>query len=384
MSVNPLLQLAELGQAIWLDYLHRKIIDDGDLARLVREDGVKGLTSNPSIFEKAIGDTDDYDGRIRALLDKGDQDAGALYERLAISDIQGAADVLRPVYDRLGGKDGFVSLEVSPHLAMDAKGTIEEARRLWAQVDRPNLMVKVPGTTAGPEAIRTLIGEGINVNVTLLFGIDAYLAAAEAHTAGLEDLKAAGGDVGKVHGVASFFVSRIDVKIDSEIDRRLAAGAGEEAEALKALRGKVAIANAKLAYQRWLELIETSRWHDLAAAGASPQRLLWASTGTKDPAFSDVLYVETLIGPETVNTLPTKTLDAFRDHGRARPSLTEGLKEAHEVMAEMRRLGFDLDAVTDVLVEEGVKLFADAFDSLMDAVAKKRAAVIAAREGAGA
>ena len=375
---NPLLQLAAAGQSVWLDYLHRKIVENGELKRLIDEDGLKGMTSNPSIFEKAIGEGGDYDDRLEAILAKEDLEPGALYERLAISDIQAAADVFLPVYDGLEGADGYVSLEVSPYLAMDTEGTIAEARRLWRAVNRPNVMIKVPGTKPGVPAIRQLIGEGINVNVTLLFGLDAYQAVAEAHIAGLEALKAAGGDVRRVRGVASFFVSRIDTQIDKEIDRRVKAG-DAQAEALKALRGKVAIANAKIAYQLYLEMLQTPRWKALADAGAAPQRLLWASTGTKDPAYSDVLYVETLVGPDTVNTVPTKTLDAFRDHGKVAPTLTADVEQAREVMASADRLGLDLQGVTDKLVVDGVRLFAEAFDELLGAVARKRSQTLGER-----
>jgi transaldolase/glucose-6-phosphate isomerase len=260
---------------------------------------------------------------------------------------------------------------------MDTQATVDEARRLWKAVDRPNLMIKVPGTGPGVPAIRQLIGEGLNINVTLLFGIDAYLAVAEAHIAGLEALKAAGGDVSKVHGVASFFVSRIDSKIDKAIDDRLNTASGDDAAALKALRGKVAIANAKVAYQRYLELIAQPRWRALAGAGAAPQRLLWASTGTKDPAYSDVLYIDTLIGPDTINTMPPKTMDAFRDHGRVAPTLTQDPVGARKVLAEAERLGLDLNSVTHTLVVEGVKQFADAFDALLGAVAEKRSRILA-------
>jgi transaldolase/glucose-6-phosphate isomerase len=264
-----------------------------------------------------------------------------------------------------------VSLEVSPYLALDADKTIHEAERLWKAVDRRNLMIKVPGTDAGVAAIRHLIGEGINVNVTLLFGLNAYLAVAEAHIAGLEHFKAHGGDVSKVHGVASFFVSRVDTEIDKKIDERVKAG-DEKAEALKALRGKVAIANAKIAYQRYIDMIGTSRWNALAEAGASPQRLLWASTGAKDPAYSDVLYVESLIGVDTVNTMPTKTLEAFKDHGKVAPTLGEDADEATEVLTAQARLGLDLEGVTKELVSAGVKSFAEAFDKLLGAVQSKR------------
>ncbi|MGH6963568.1 MAG: transaldolase [Phenylobacterium sp.] len=369
---NPLLQLGEAGQAVWLDFIDRKILQSGGLKRLIAEDGLKGVTSNPSIFEKAMGEGSDYDERLRAFLARGRPGAAEVYEHLAIGDIQDAADQLRPVYDATNGADGFVSLEVSPYLAMDTQATVTEARRLWKAVDRPNLMIKVPGTQPGVAAIRTLVGEGININVTLLFALKAYLAVAEAHTAGLEAFKAKGGDVGKVAGVASFFVSRIDAQIDKKIDQRLAAGEGG-ADALKALRGKVAIANAKIAYQEYLKLIETRRWKALAAAGARPQRLLWASTGTKDPAYSDVLYIETLIGPNTVNTVPPKTMDAFRDHGRVAITLTQDVPGAERVLAEAERLGLDLEGVTRDLVVDGVKLFADAADKLLAAVHGKLA-----------
>lgn len=382
--MNPLRALSDYGQSIWLDYLHPDILQ-GDLRKLIDQDGLRGLTSNPSIFEKAIGGTA-YDARLKAALDDKDGEPVDLYERLAIADIQAAADQFRPVYDRLRGADGYVSLEVSPYLANDTEGTIAEARRLWRAVDRPNLMIKVPGTRAGAPAIRQLISEGVNVNVTLLFGIDAYLDVAEAHMAGLETLKRSGGDVASVHGVASIFVSRIDTAIDKEIDRRVSAGAGGDEAALKALRGKVAIANAKIAYQRYLNLVGSARWRALAAAGASPQRLLWASTGTKDPAFSDILYVSELIGPETINTMPPKTMDAFRDHGEARPTLTEGVEEAQQVLETADGLGLDLDGVTEKLVADGVRQFAEAFDALLGAVADKRAHILGDRrpQAAGA
>lgn len=368
---NPLLGLAQAGQSIWLDYLHRGILQDGELDRLIAEDGLKGVTSNPTIFQKAIGDGDTYDAQIKALLAEKDADPGELYEQIAVADIQSAADHFRATWDRLNGADGFVSLEVSPKLADDTAATVAEARRLWKAVNRPNLMIKVPGTKAGTPAIRQLISEGINVNVTLLFGIQAYLDVAEAHTAGLEAFQSAGGDVAKVHGVASFFVSRIDTAIDKAIDARVAAD-DPDASALKALRGRVAIANAKVAYQRYLELVGQDRWKALAAKGAQPQRMLWASTGTKDPAYSDVLYVETLIGPNTINTMPPATLEAFRDHGEVAPTLQADLDEARRVLAEAQRLGLDLDRVTDQLVADGVKLFARSFDDLMTVLAAKR------------
>ena len=380
---NPLLQLADAGQAVWLDFIERRMLGNGDFKRLIDDDGLKGVTSNPSIFEKAIGESDDYDAPIAAALAKGDADPAALFEQLAVADIQAACDQLRPVYDRLAGADGYASMEVSPYLAMDTEASVAEARRLWHAVNRPNLMIKIPGTKPGVPAIRQLIGEGINVNVTLLFGLDAYLAVAEAHLAGLEALKSAGGDVAKIGGVASFFVSRIDTQIDGKIDARLKAGDAAAGE-LKAMKGKVAIANAKIAYQRWLEMMKGPRWQAMTAAGARPQRLLWASTGTKNPDYSDVLYIEALIGPETVNTVPPKTMDAFRDHGRVAPTLTEGVAEAEATLAAAERLGLDLQGVTDHLVEDGVKQFAEAADKLYGAVARKRAEALGARLNAQA
>jgi transaldolase/glucose-6-phosphate isomerase len=376
---NPLIELERAGQSAWLDFIERRMLTDGSFSDRITRDGLTGVTSNPAIFEKAIADSTDYDAAVRAFLETGDAEVEAVFEHLAIADIQAAADQLRGVYDRTKGRDGFVSLEVSPYLAMETEATIAEARRLWAAVGRPNLMVKVPGTAAGAPAIRTLIGEGINVNVTLLFSINAYLAVAEAHIAGLEALKAAGGDVSRVAGVASFFVSRIDTEIDKLIDARLGASEGPNTAQLKSVRGQVAIANAKIAYQRYQALIASPRWAALAAAGAAPQRLLWASTGTKNPDYSDVLYVDALIGPDTVNTMPPKTMDAFRDHGVVRQTLTGNVYEAARVLDQAKHLGLDLDAVTDRLVVEGVRQFADAADKLYGAVAGKRAAVLGDR-----
>jgi transaldolase/glucose-6-phosphate isomerase len=372
MTDNPLKALTAAGQAIWLDYLHQDVLKTGELKRLIADDGLTGLTSNPSIFEKAIGDGEAYDARIAKLVAGGTTETKDLYEAIAIGDIQGACDQFRPTWDRLKGRDGYASLEVSPELANDTQGTVDEARRLWAAVDRPNLMIKVPGTKAGVPAIRQLIGEGINVNVTLLFALQAYLDVAEAHIAGLEVLKASGGDVAKVHGVASFFVSRIDTAIDKKIDEKLKTADPAMAQRLKDVRGKVAIANAKVAYQRYLQMIETPRWKALADAGASTQRLLWASTGTKDPAYSDVLYIETLIGPDTVSTMPPKTVDAFRDHGRVAPTLTDDPAGAEAILRETDALGLDLERVTDDLIRDGVALFAKAFDDLRKALDDKR------------
>src|SRR6478735_3149882 len=324
--MNPVKELENHGQAVWLDFLARGFIAHGDLKRLIDTDGVKGVTSNPSIFEKAIDSSDEYDGAIGQALKTGDRPVAQLFEHLAIEDIQHAADVLRPVYDRLGGHDGFVSLEVSPYLAMDTKGTIVEAERLWKDVKRKNLMVKVPATPEGLPAIEHLIGEGISINITLLFSQAVYREVAEAYIAGLEKCVATGGDPSHVASVASFFVSRIDSAVDKQLDEKIArANDPGEKERLSALKGKVAIANAKLAYQDYKRLFSGARWDKLAAKGARPQRLLWASTGTKNKDYSDVLYVEELIGPNTVNTVPPATLDAFRDHGKPRDSLEENI-----------------------------------------------------------
>jgi transaldolase/glucose-6-phosphate isomerase len=375
--MNPVKALENHGQAVWLDFLARGFVAKGDLQKLIDTDGVKGVTSNPSIFEKAIGSSDEYDSAIGHALKKGDRPVAELFEHLAVADIQHAADVLRPVYDHLKGADGFVSLEVSPYLAMDTKGTIAEAERLWKDVHRKNLMVKVPATPEGLPAIRHLIGEGISINITLLFSQKVYVQVAEAYLAGLEKYVTGGGDPSHVASVASFFVSRIDSAVDKQLDEKIArANDPTEKERLAALKGKVAIANAKLAYQEYKHLFSGPRWEKLAAKGARPQRLLWASTGTKNKDYSDVLYVEELIGPNTVNTVPPATLDAFRDHGTPRDSLEENIDEAEHVLAELEKSGISLDAITAELVKDGVKLFADAADKLYGAVAHKRATVL--------
>ena len=366
--MNPLKKLhAEQDQAVWLDFVARGFVQEGGLKRLVDEDGLRGVTSNPAIFEKAIGHSDEYDDAIKAA---GDQRVIDLYEGLAIADIQAAADVLRPVFDASGGQDGFVSLEVSPYLALNTAETLAEARRLHAAVARDNLMVKVPATPEGIPAIRDLTADGININVTLLFSQDAYEQVANAYIEGLEKFAAAGGDVSRVASVASFFISRIDAAVDKRLDEKVKAGG--DGTALEGLKGKVAIANAKLAYRRYKRLFAGDRWEKLAAKGAHPQRLLWASTGVKSKAYSDVLYVEELIGPNTVNTIPPATMDAFRDHGTVRASLEEGVDEAERVLADLAKTGIDLDAVARQLVEEGVQLFVDAADKLLGAVAGKR------------
>ena len=365
---NPLKALTDAGQSAWLDFLDRSFLKGGGFQKLIDEDGLGGVTSNPTIFEKAMGHGDAYDAEFKAYLAKAPEaKAIDVYEHLAIQDIQTAADMLRPVYDRRKAHDGYVSLEVSPYLALNTQGTIEEARRLWKAVDRRNLMVKVPGTEAGVPAIRALIEDGLNINVTLLFSIDAYKAVAEAYIAGLEARVAKGEDISKIASVASFFVSRID----SVIDKKIEALGTDDA---KTLAGKVAIANAKVAYAWYEDLIASDRWQALAAKNAQPQRLLWASTGTKNPAYSDVLYIDELIGPETVNTMPQKTMDAFRDHGVVAPTLTRDVADARAILAKADALGLDLAGVTRDLVTDGVKLFSESFDTLLGVVEDKRKA----------
>lgn len=376
--MNPLKTLfAEQGQAIWLDFVARGFVRGGGLKKMVEEDDIRGVTSNPAIFEKAIAGSDEYDESLVAARKAPGRSVMELFEGLAIEDIRDAADVLRPVFDETKGGDGYVSLEVSPYLAYDSEGTIAEARRLWKEVGRDNLMVKVPATDAGLTAIRTLTGDGININVTLLFSQDVYEAVANAYLDGLDDLAKAGGDVAKVASVASFFVSRIDTAVDSALDRKIAeANDPDEKASLAALKGKVAIANAKLAYRRYKRLFGDGRFQQLKAKGARAQRLLWASTGTKNKAYPDTLYVEELIGPNTVNTVPPATLDAFRDHGKVRPSLEEDINSAARTLDRLARAGIDLGAITRKLVEEGVDLFKDAADKLLGAVAEKRARVL--------
>jgi transaldolase/glucose-6-phosphate isomerase len=380
--MNPVKALEEHGQAVWLDFLARGFVAKGELKKLIDADGVKGVTSNPSIFEKAIGSSDEYDGAIATALKKADRPVADLFEHLAVEDIRHATDVLRPVYDRLNGRDGFVSIEVSPYLAADTKGTIAEARRLWKDIRRNNLMVKVPATEEGLPAIEQLTAEGLNINITLLFSQKVYIEVAEAYLAGLERYIARGGDPSHIASVASFFVSRIDTAVDKRLDEKIArANDPNEKERLAALKGKIAIANAKLAYQEYKRLFSGERWEKLKAKGAKPQRLLWASTGTKNKEYSDVLYVEELIGPDTINTMPPATLEAFRDHGKLRDTLEENIEQAKHVLAELERSGVSLDAITAELTREGVKLFADAADKLYGAVAHKRATVLGSAIG---
>src|SRR3954453_20644590 len=377
---NPLRTLQEYGQAGWSECVTPDVLKSGGLARLVAEDGIRGVTSNPSIFEKAIGHGDDYDELIAAAERSGDLDPGALFEQLAIHDIREGADALSGVYEQTQHRDGYISMEVSPYLALRTDETIEEARRLWRNAGRRNLMVKVPATKPGLPAIRTLIGEGINVNITLLFSQKVYADVAEAYIAGLEDFVAKGGDPHNIASVASFFVSRIDTLVDEALDKRIAAISDPaEKQRLAALKGKVAIANAKLAYQLYHRLFGDERWQRLAQKGAQTQRLLWASTGTKNPSYSDVLYVEELIGPDTVNAIPPATMDAFLDHGTPRASLDEDVEGARAVMDGLAEAGVSIDEITTRLVEDGVKLFADAADQLYAAVQKKRRTVLGSK-----
>jgi transaldolase / glucose-6-phosphate isomerase len=361
--MNPLQQLGTFGQSPWLDYIRRNLMSTGELDRLIREDGLMGMTSNPAIFEKAITASTDYSEQLVALQQQKDLDPMAVYEALAIPDIQAAADAMRGVYDSTGGRDGYVSLEVSPFLAHDTQGTLRDARRLWATVGRPNVMIKVPGTAEGIPAIEELTAEGINVNVTLLFSQAAYEAVARAYLRGLQ--RAA--EPARIASVASFFVSRID----SAVDKQLKAALKNDPERLRQLKGKTAIANAKLAYQLYKELFSGPDWEALKSRGARPQRLLWASTGTKDPDYSDVMYVDELIGPDTVNTIPPATFDAYRDHGRPSATLEAGLADAKATMEAIAALGIRFEAITAELVRDGVKLFAEAFDKLLNAVDAK-------------
>jgi transaldolase/glucose-6-phosphate isomerase len=370
-ATNPLQDLQKYGQSVWLDYIRRSLLTSGELKRLIDEDGLRGMTSNPAIFEKAIAGSTDYAELLESLQSRSDLDAKARYETLAIRDIQDAADTLRPVYESTKRRDGYVSLEVSPYLARDTQGTVAEARALWKAVGRENVMIKVPGTGEGIPAFQQLIGEGININVTLLFSQKVYESVAQAYIAGLEQWAAASGDVGKIASVASFFISRIDNAVDAILTARLkAAKDRNEQKQLKAIQGKVAIANGKLAYQSYLQIFGSKRWQALAAKGAHTQRVLWASTSTKNPAYSDIMYVEELIGPDTVNTIPPATFDAFRDHGHARETLTKAIDAAKQTMNTLASLGISIDEVTDKLTDDGVELFEQAFDKLLQAVEK--------------
>jgi transaldolase/glucose-6-phosphate isomerase len=370
-ATNPLKDLLKYGQSVWFDYIRRDLLTSGDLKRLINEDGLRGMTSNPSIFEKAIADSTLYSDILQSLRPRTDLDAKGRYEILAIRDIQEATDIFRSVYQDSKRRDGYVSLEVSPYLARDTQGTLAEARRLWKTVSRENLMIKVPGTAEGIPAFQQLISEGINVNVTLLFSQEVYKKVAEAYIAGLEQLAARGGDVSKMASVASFFISRIDVSVDAIVEGRLKTSKDpREQEQLKSLLGKVAIANGKETYVSYQKIFSGDRWKALAAKGAQTQRVLWASTSTKNPNYSDVLYVEELIGPDTVNTIPPVTFNAFRDHGHPRASLTENVEAANRTMETVAKLGISMKEVTDKLTDDGVRLFAEAFEKLLQAVEK--------------
>lgn len=360
MPINPLQRLKELGQSIWLDYIQRGLLTGGELQCLIDEEGISGVTSNPAILEKAIVEHHDYDAAIEAV---PGTDAAVLYEQLAVADLQQAADLFRPVYATSRGRDGFVSLEVSPQLAYDTEATISEARRLWSVLDRPNSLIKVPATEAGVAAIQQLISEGINVNATLLFSLQRYREVALAYLAGLEARLAQGKALDSVASVASFFLSRIDTLVDRQLDNLTTDGPAEKAEAL---RGQTAIASARLAYQLYKQLFSDARWQRLAAAGATTQRLLWASTSTKDPVYSDIKYVEALIGTETINTLPPQTLHAYRDHGEPALRLEHNIVGAHDILTGLTELGLELDVLTAQLEAEGVQKFSAAYAALLD------------------
>jgi transaldolase len=359
--MNRLKEVKKYGQSIWLDYIRRDMLMNGELKRLVEEDGVSGVTSNPTIFEKAINSSNDYDDVLSNLLEAvPNADTKTIFEQLAIEDIRMAADILGPVFEKTGGIDGYVSMEVSPHLAHDTEQTISDAERLWKAIDRPNLMIKVPATPEGVPAVEALISEGININATLMFSLVHYNAVSEAYISGLERCS----DPSRVASVASFFVSRVDTAVDSELEHL-------GTDRAMALRGKIAIANSKITYQRFHEVFSGKLFSDLQQQGARLQRVLWGSTGTKNPAYSDVYYVEELMGPDTVNTVPPATMDAFRDHGHAKDTLDKGLEEAEESIQELQELGIDLDVVTDKLQVQGVASFAESYDKLMASLEEK-------------
>jgi transaldolase len=368
MSRNPLLVLRSLGQSIWLDYIERGMFNSGELAHLIKNDGLGGITSNPSIFEKAISGHEDYDADI-ARLARSAANATEMYETIVLDDIGHAADLFLPVYERTQGRDGYVSIEVSPHLAYETDKTVKQAIRLWEKLHRPNIMIKVPGTRRGLPAVRELIAKGINVNVTLLFGLGRYREVLEAWLNGLEDRVKAGLPLASVASVASFFLSRIDVLVDKRLDALAGSAGGKPATRL---RGEAAISYARLAYQIYKETVESNRWRRLSDRGAQPQRLLWASTGTKDPAYSDVKYVEALIGTDTVNTLPPETLNAYRKHGDPALRLEQELAQASDVPASLAGLGIDLETVAQQLEEEGVKKFIEPFDKLLASLEQRR------------
>lgn len=374
-TAQSLQQLATLGQSLWYDYISRELLDNGEFERLIRDDGIKGVTSNPAIFAKAVAGSDTYTAALQAAGMQGLTTLEA-YEELVLADIRNAADCLRPVFEGTARRDGYASLEVSPHLAHDAAATVQEARRLWQVLDRPNVMIKVPATPAGLTAIGTLLTEGININVTLLFSLPVYRQVANIYVQALEQRAANGDDPSTVASVASFFVSRIDTSFDKLVNALIARGALHDVETdLNILRGRVAISSAKIAYQYYQEIFTGDRWDALAARGAATQRLLWASTGVKNPAYADVRYVEELIGPETVNTVPPDTLQAFRDHGVAAGCLEQDVDVARHIMDNIRQLGLPLENITDRLLEDGVTIFIKAFDALLAVVEQQRSTV---------
>ena len=369
-ATNPLKELLKYGQSPWMDYIRRDLLTSGSLKKLIQEDGLQGMTSNPTIFEKAITGSKFYSDILDAPEAKS-LGAGGVYEKIAVRDVQDASDIFKPVYEQTKARDGYVSLEVSPLLANDTQATLEEARRLWKTVNRPNVMIKVPATPAGVPAIRQLLEDGININITLLFAQSAYEQVAEAYIAALEGRAKKNQDISRIASVASFFVSRIDTLIDSQIEAKLKTVTDPAQRSLLAsIEGKVAIANAKLTYRKYQELFGDARWKALADKGAQTQRLLWASTSTKNPKYRDVLYVEELIGKDTVDTIPPATFDAFRDHGKLRASLTENVDAAAKTMADLEKAGISMKEVTEKLVVDGVKLFADAFHQLLEATGK--------------
>ena len=373
-TVNPIKALLNEGQAVWQDDISRQMLQEGTLRARIEEVGIQGVTSNPTIFQKAIAAGDAYDEDIKRLLQEG-QSPGEIFEALAVQDIQDACDLFRPLYDRLDGEDGYVSIEVSPSLARDTQGTIKEARRLWKAVDRPNLMIKVPGTDEGAPAVETLLSEGINVNITLLFSIANYERVALAYISALQRRHDAGLPIDRMASVASFFVSRVDTLVDKLLDAKLATASGGEKAKLEAIKGKVAVANAVLAYEKFEEIFGGSRFAQLRDNGAHVQRPLWASTGTKNSAYSDVLYVETLVGPHTVNTMPIATMEAFLDHGTVERTVDRDYADAHRVMDDLASVGISIDEVTAQLEEEGIASFAASYDDLLEGVAAKRSAL---------
>jgi transaldolase len=372
---NPLLRLRELGQSVWLDYIRRDLFD-GELDRLIEEDGLAGMTSNPTIFDKAISDTDLYDDVIREC--NPDMEPDEIFEKLAVADVREAADHFRPLYDETEGRDGFVSIEVRPSLAGDTEGTIEEVRRLWTSCDRPNVMVKIPGTKAGLPAIRQCLAEGININITLLFSVERYLEVMDAWFAAFEGRIEAGEPVNQLSSVASFFVSRVDSNVDERLEALLERATGKESDLIRGLLGQAGIANAKIAYRRFEDRFRSARFAALEKKGARLQRPLWASTSTKNPTYPDIYYVDNLIAPDSVNTLPPDTLDAYRDHGDPEVRISEGMSEAHRVMDDLEHLGIDFGEVTHELEVEGVRKFGKSYDDLLETIREERARVTAA------